>query len=245
MPDGVIRYDQGWRYDEGHHYDQPPNAPSPAPPPLPPKEKGKHMDYVPNKRNDRYVWYKNLSDNVANEGPKFGLTAAEATAAKALADAVIAKIEATDTAAASIDGARQVERTTEATNLAEIRAKVRNWKTLSGFPASGSEAVLKLKGAEEGFDPATYKPVIKASIDAGKIKIDFNKRGVDGVTVYCRLRGTPTWRKIGSDTNPPYFDTAPLAQANVPEVREYMARGMVGDNEIGLDSDIVSVTFAG
>lgn len=203
------------------------------------------MDYVPNKRNDRYLWYKNLSDNVDTEGPKFGLTAAEATAAKALADGVIAKMEAADAAVAAMDGARQIERTTEATNLAEIRAKVRNWKTLSGFPPSGSEAVLKLKGAEEGFDPATYKPLIKASIDAGKIKIDFNRRGADGVAVYCRLRGTATWRKIGSDTNPPYFDTAPLAQPNVPEVREYMARGMINDNEIGLDSDIVSITFAG
>jgi hypothetical protein len=122
---------------------------------------------------------------------------------------------------------------------------VRNWKTLTGYPASGSEAVLKLRGADASFDPATYKPVLKVAIEAGLIKISFKKAGVDGVAVYCRLRGTSSWRRIGTDTSSPYFDTAPLAQPGVPEVREYMGRGMVGDGEIGLDSDIVSIAFAG
>jgi hypothetical protein len=31
----------------------------------------------------------------------------------------------------------------------------------------------------------------------------------------------------------------------VPETREYMARGLVNDAEIGVDSAAVSVTFAG
>ena len=41
------------------------------------------------------------------------------------------------------------------------------------------------------------------------------------------------------------IDGRPLATAGVAEVREYMARGMDGDNEIGLESDIVSINFAG
>ena len=35
------------------------------------------------------------------------------------------------------------------------------------------------------------------------------------------------------------------AHTDEKTVREYMARGMIGDDEIGLDSDIVSITFAG
>lgn len=53
------------------------------------------------------------------------------------------------------------------------------------------------------------------------------------------------WRRIGTDTSSPYYDTAPLAQAGVAEVREYMARGLVNDVEIGIASDIVSIAFAG
>ncbi len=246
MANGIIKLDEGWRLDDGHHFDQPPNVPSPPTPvPTVTAKKGKHMDYIPKKRSDRYLWYKNLSDNIATEGPKFGLTAGEATAAKALADANLAKMDATDAAEAALDGVRQVERTTEATNLTQLRAKIANWKTVPSFPASGSEAVLKLKGAEVALDPATYKPVIKVSIEAGRIKIEFVKKGVDGVSVYCRLRGTNAWRRIGVDTSSPYFDTAPLGQNGVAEVREYMARGIIGDEEIGVDSDIISITFAG
>ena len=54
-----------------------------------------------------------------------------------------------------------------------------------------------------------------------------------------------TEARLGTDTEAPYFDTKPLANPAVPEVREYMARGMVGDEEVGLDSDIASITFAG
>ena len=203
------------------------------------------MDYVPNKRNDRYLWYKNLSDHIVAEAVKFGLSSTEATATKTLADGMIAKIEATNAADTALKGVRQIETTGEAAALPQLRGKVRNWKTLPTFPASGSEAVLKLKGSEVTFDASTYKPVITTSIDAGRIKIEFEKKGADGVAVYCRLRGTSTWRKIGTDTATPYFDTGPLANAAVPEVREYMARGLIVDDEIGLDSDIVSITFAG
>jgi hypothetical protein len=203
------------------------------------------MDYVPPKRSPRYQWYQNISTNVVTEGPKFGAAAGDATAVKALVDAIIAKMDLTDAAQAAVDGARQIENSTETANLAELRRKIRNWKTLSGYPASGSEAVLKLKGSEVVFDPTTYKPVIKPSIEAGKIKIEFFKKGVDGIAVYSRIRGTVAWHKIGTDTESPYFDTASLAVAGVPEVREYMARGMVGDDEVGLDSDIVSISFGG
>jgi hypothetical protein len=36
-----------------------------------------------------------------------------------------------------------------------------------------------------------------------------------------------------------------LAQANVPETHEYMLRGLLADQEIGLDSDILSATWGG
>jgi hypothetical protein len=43
-----------------------------------------------------------------------------------------------------------------------------------------------------------------------------------------------------------HFDQPPnVPQPPPPPVREYMARGMVGDDEIGQDSDIVSIAFAG
>lgn len=132
-----------------------------------------------------------------------------------------------------------------AAGIATIRARVRNFKTLPLWAASGSEAVLELKGSGPAFEPGVYKPVITVTIEAGKIVIDFAKDGADGLAIYGRLRGTTAWQKLGVDYEAPYYDTRPLAQAGVAEVREFMARGVVGDDEIGQDSDIVSIAFAG
>jgi len=203
------------------------------------------MDYIPDKRDARYRWLKNLSDNILVEGPKFGLTVPQCTDIKAVVDALIAKMDATDAAQNATDSARDSEAQTRQTNEATIRAAVRNWKTLPGYAASGSEAILQLKGAGVVFDPNTYKPKIKATVLPGQVRLDFTKAGVDGLVFYSRPQGTLPWTKLAMDTNPPYFDTRPLATPNVPEKREYMARGILDDVEIGLESDIVAATFAG
>lgn len=245
MPSGIIKLDEGWRLDEGHHLDQPPFVPIPIPVVVPAqKSKGKHMDFISDKRTERYLWLKNLSLNIVAEAVKMGLTNPEALAIKALADALIAAMEATDAAQTALDGARATEKQLDVVNIKALRLKVRNMKTLPGYPASGSEGVLQLKGAASDFDPSTYKPVLKVSIEGGHIRVDFTKKGVDAVAVYCRLRGTAAWNKIGTDSGSPYYDTAPLANPNVPEVREYMGMGVLDDVEIGLPSDIVSITLS-
>ena len=158
---------------------------------------------------------------------------------------MIAKYNATNTAQQALDGARLIERSTESAGLVQLRAKIKNWKTLTGYPASGSEGVLKLKGAESGFDPNTFKPELKASVVAGGVKIEFKKKGVAAMAIYMRRGGAGAWQKLGIDTESPYLDSAPLAAAGVAEVREYKARGILHDEEIGVDSDVVSATFAG
>ena len=203
------------------------------------------MDFMPPKRSDRYLWYKKVSANVVAEAVKFGGVAADATAMKAQADAIIAKMDATEAAAGALAAAREVEQNLEAANDALIRAKVRNWKTLPGWAASGSEAALEMKGSAINFDPNTYKPVLKVTVEADVVKVAFTKKGVDGVAIYSRLRGTAAWHKLAVDTVSPYFDNSPLAQAGVAEAREYMGRGVLHDQEIGVDSDIVAITFGG
>lgn len=245
MPMAMLRCDEGWRLNEGLFMDQPPVVPSVIPPPPGSHKKGKTMDYIPNQRDARYLWYKNLSTNIVAEAVKFGGVAADATAIKAVADGIIAKYDLTNTAQQALDGARLIEHSTEAAALVQIRAKVKNWKTLSGYPASGSEGVLQLKGTDSAFDPATYKPELKATVVAGGVKVEFKKKGVAAMSIYMRRGGTANWQKLGIDTESPYLDSAPLAQAGVAEVREYKARGILHDVEIGVDSDVVSATFAG
>jgi hypothetical protein len=201
------------------------------------------MDFIPSKRAPRRLWLQNLSDQITTEGPKAGMTAGEASALKTIVDAHAAKMDATDAAQAALEGARETE--SQSTGIPEIRAAVRRLKTNTAYPGSGVEGTLQLRGPESSFDPATFKPTCKASLSGGQIRIDFVKSEADGVVVYCRLRGSPGWNKLGIDTSTPYFDTNPPAQPSVPETREYQVRAILDDQEIGQMSDIVSLVIGG
>lgn len=65
------------------------------------------------------------------------------------------------------------------------------------------------------------------------------------MNIYARLRGQTVWTFLARDTNPPYLDNRVLAVPTSPEAREYMAYAVVDDAQIGLQNDIVSVTFRG
>jgi hypothetical protein len=126
-----------------------------------------------------------------------------------------------------------------------IRALV---KTIKASPTKEAtdEADFKIKPTGSARpDKETYQCEATAKIVAGEIRIDWIKRGVDAVNIYGRLRGQSGWTKLGMDTNSPYIDGRPLAQAGVAETREYMLRGLIKDEEIGVDSDVISITWGG
>ncbi len=248
MANGIIRLNDGWRMNEGHRLDEPPHLIPPVTPPVQSRSKGNKLmtqDYVPNKRNDRKTWYANLSANVVAEAVKFGGLAADATAVKTAVDGVITKMGITNTAQDAVDSARTLEGNAEQAALALVRAKVASWKTLSGWANSGSADVLEVIGSSTTFDPATYQTTLTVSVVPGGVQLGFVKKGAEGVAIYSRLIGAASWKKIGSANHSPFIDHTPLAVANVPEQRQYMARGLVHDAEIGLDSDAVGVTYAG
>lgn len=204
-------------------------------------------DYVPSKRELRKAWLQNLSNKAATQVVAGGGTAQNATDLKTAADAVIAAYDATDTAKTTYDGKKAVEADTEATQLAAIRSLFTTLKVQPAWRSSGADAELQSSatGSTSSFDPNSYKPEISVSIKGGLITLDFKKRGVDGLVIYSRLRGTQGWTKLGVDTSSPYIDGRPLAVPGVAETREYLARGIIDDEEIGLESDIVSITYGG
>ncbi|MCP5557294.1 MAG: hypothetical protein H7A55_06040 [Verrucomicrobiaceae bacterium] len=247
MAGGIIRLDEGWRLDDGHHFDQSPHgSTNPYVVPIKPRKKNRMAgDFIPYKRAERYLWWKNLHDQIDVEGPKIGLIAAEITAAKDTAADMIAKMEAVDAADAALKGARATEKAATDTDEAIIRLAIRNWKTRADYVSSGVEGTLRLFNNGPVFDPNTFKPTLKLSIVGGQIKIDFTKGKCDSVAVYCRLRGAVGWTKLGLDSLTPYYDTNPLASANVPETREYYVIGVIDDIEVGQPSDMVSIVFGG
>ena len=94
--------------------------------------------------------------------------------------------------------------------------------------------------------PAAMQPRIKAAAQPGYVRIPGSKDYADLVNIYLRVLGTVPWTLVGSRRQKfPFDDQTPLKTPGVAEQREYQARGIVGDDEVGLPSDIVQVTHAG
>lgn len=204
-----------------------------------------NQDIVPAKRDARYRWYKNISLNVVGEGVKFNAAPADAAAMKATVDGIMAKMDATETAQKTLGTTRKLEETTEKTGLTQVRIQFKNWKTLAGWAASGSSTVLQVDNNSTPLNPDTYQTHLTASLVPGGVRLDFTKKGVEAMAFYGRVVGTTVWHKVGTCNHSPFIDNTPLAEAGRSEMREYMARGVVNDTELPLDSDPVIILFPG
>ena len=89
-----------------------------------------------------------------------------------------------------------------------------------------------------------YKPVLTAESASGRVTLTAKKLGVDGLNLYSRKKGETTWKLIAAKRSRfPFDDTSPPATPGQPEEREYRAAGVIGDDEVGQPSDIVSAIF--
>ena len=202
------------------------------------------MDYIPSKDSQKIGWNNNLNSKIATEGPVLGLSAAEITIVQSTTAANAAAIKASDDAQTAAKAAKAAKDTQLKTGNKTVRQIVKKMKTHSAYTASKGEA-LQIVGEDPTIDYSSYKPVIKATVFPARVRLDFVKDGLDGVNVYSRLKGQTSWAKLAYDSYSPYEDTRPLAVANQPEHREYMAIGVVHDEEVTLQSDIIEAVFGG
>ena len=80
----------------------------------------------------------------------------------------------------------------------------------------------------------------------GRVKIEGRKPGFEAVNLYFRKKGDVQWKLIAVRKRKfPYFDEQPLTTPGTPEVREYMAIGVIKDEEVGQPSEIKEVVYAG
>jgi hypothetical protein len=201
-------------------------------------------DFIPANMAAYRAWLFNLKTEIANIGPTIGLTALQITAIQDTCQTQIDLIDALTAAEAAFALVTFNTRNGKATTDTELRDHIRQWKAATGW-TDAMAATLAVQTSSAPFDPDTYKPAFTVKIIGGEIRIDWKRKGVQAVNVYVRLRGQTGWTKLGLDTNSPYIDGRPLAVAGAPETREYLLRGVMEDQEIGLDSDIMSVIWGG
>ena len=201
-------------------------------------------DYVPTSDGGLKKWVGNIKTNVPDLVTELEITPARLTKITGWCDSLLTAMTAAEQAKNDWLAASQTKQNQTNTSLTGLRGEIAKWKVADGM-TDAIAAELQIVGGGTPFNPETYQAQITAQVFSGYVRFKFTKLGVDGINLYTRIKGTMGWKFVSRDTNSPYDDHTPLAVAGQSEVREYQAFGVLNDQQIGLPSDIVTVTFAG
>ena len=202
------------------------------------------IDFVPPAYADKADWVINLADKAKENQAELDLQKEDIDTIDENRDKIVTAVK--DAIAAKATAKRIVDEKNLiiGNSIKIVRKEVQIIKLKKGYTeAIGKD--LGIVGVDTDFDREAYKPTISGKAANNQVVIDFTKKGIDGVHVYARLQGQAKWTFLATDNYSPYVDTRPLATEGVVETREYMCRGIIQDDEVGVDSDIVSVVFAG
>lgn len=210
------------------------------------KNKMAHRDYVPQSYPNLLAWLiKQETELTAQLATDINMSAADRT--KLLAAVAVIKTQVAEI----VDLMDSLEEKTADfpmildQQMPIVRAVIKKTKA---DPLCLPSVVTQLdwEGDAETFNPETARPFIAAEAQPGRVKISGRKPGFDLVNIYHRKKGDVLWKVLVTGRQRfPFYDEAPLTVPGTPEVREYMARGVINDEEVGQPSEIREAVFAG
>jgi hypothetical protein len=201
-------------------------------------------DFIPKKDAKLVGWAINYKTILAEKAAELGITPEQVAAQKLLCDNTINAIGAAVAAKGTYESAITHKNQTVTTDITSVRDFVKDIKRSPTYTeAIGNQ--LGIVGTPTTMDNNSYKSSLKPDVHPGYVALKFTKKGAEGINLYARKSGEVDWQKLGFYAHSPCIDARPLAVAAQAENREYMCIGVAKDHEIGLQSDIVSVAFAG
>ena len=197
-------------------------------------------DYLPLKKDKLDTWEETYDTNVEAEALTLGFDAAEITALKTAISNHRTAYKAMKAKKAEYNASVEANTALEKSTRKAIRAASKRMKTHPNYTTEKGD-LLGIEGPEITIDTHNMKPTLKIKLEANQPNVYYKKKGLDGIRLY-RERGAETsFIKIGDDRNPPYLDSEPKLVEGQPEERRYKAFFLKGDDEVGMESDVVKI----
>jgi hypothetical protein len=204
----------------------------------------KKEDYVPRRESKLVLWAKNFKTKLAQVGASLGVTAGEITEVETAVDDMAEAIKQNNLAQIAAQAKRKEKDAVKKKSLGKIRRTVSRMKTHTNWGTNIGEG-LGTEAVDQKVDKDNFKPALRGKALRGFVKIQYTKKGVDGMNIYSRYAEEKEWTFLGFDLRSPYPDTRPLRKPGTPEERLYCAIAVMNDKQIGQRSDTISVVFAG
>jgi hypothetical protein len=202
------------------------------------------QDYIPKTDGDLLAWHDNFKTQIAAVAATFGLTAAEVTAVSDRNTDLHTTATAANFAKAIAQAKTAEKQNSFRLGTTEARAPSNRCKTHPAYTAALGQQ-LGIISPEDTTDLNNSKPTLQAAaVVVGSVTISFNKSISSGVRILTKRGAETAFTLLAVDTASPYIDTRTNLAAS-PELRQYQAQYLLGDDPIGLVSDILDVTVPG
>ena len=206
-------------------------------------------DYVPREETALFLWADNLATQaiVSSNQMAMGWSATVGSQVQVAASSIKTAVAAKEAARSLYLSAVAAADTQIAAALGIIRPQVASGKKNLLYTLTVGQH-MQVIGAEVDFDSETYKADLRdvAAVGNATLRIKFAKAlgELDAARLYVRHAGQTLWGPAAATMiNSPFIHHMTLAAPGVPEALEVRIRGIIGNEEIGEFSDIVSVTL--
>ena len=201
-------------------------------------------NYFPSDDPEQRGWIVHFLGQLGAYSGTLGVTPAETAALANTGNAATAAIDNLVNKSSEFDSALAGRDSSVRSFLNTMRPIVRRMKAASAYTPTIGEA-LGIVSENTPIDPAQIKPSFTATVNIGFVRLRVRRNGADNVEVFCRRVGETDWRSLGRATRAVFDDALPLHTPGVPEIREYMVQGYLGDTQVGQPSDPKIIVFAG
>jgi hypothetical protein len=223
------------------------------------------INYIPNGDNDRLIWFSNYKTKINTYAKTLGISADEITAIQKdfeMYQYIMAMLEAHKQTVNNITAYKnQLKHAVGQQHLGAIP----NAPTLATAPAAVPEGVfdrisklvkrikastnytdaigndLGIIAPTQTIDIASMQPDLKVMLDAGRPHIKCNKGYADAIDLYVDRKDTKGFTLIGRLLKLDYIDVVSLPANTVLMEWDYKAMYVIGNDNVGLMSPVVSV----
>lgn len=196
--------------------------------------------YLPYRKDELDTWEEVYHENVEAAALILGFDAAEIIAHKTIISYHITSFTNMEAKKAESKAAVEANNIKEKASRDAIRAAVKRMKAHPNYTTEIGDG-LGIEGTDVTIDPQNMKPSLTVSLEANQPVVGFKKEGLTGISLYRKRGAETTFTFLGKDTYPPYLDSEPKLVEGQPEAREYKAFFLDGDDEVGLESDVVKI----
>ena len=222
--------------------------------------------FLPVSDSDRLAWLTNFKNKIGTYAASFGISQAEVASVAADHAMYQYLVNGVDAVRLYMQSLIQLRKSLRASSqspmgaipvlpplgaapssvqtgiFARINALVYRIKHHAGYTTAIGQD-LDIISPVSTFNPATMKPELKVRLEAGYPVVTYVKGEADGIQLYVDRRDNNGFVLLDKILRTKYIDVHPLPPNTFTATVDYKAKYLISDDEVGLESDIVTITI--